>query len=64
MSALFLGDALYLGSVIGAVIISIGFYAVIWGKAKEEAMEEDSLVRSLLIPSSNDQFPLSQNTKL
>ncbi|GLU11226.1 hypothetical protein SLE2022_279860 [Rubroshorea leprosula] len=64
MSALFLGDALYLGSVIGAVIISVGFYAVIWGKAKEEAMEEDSLVRSLLIPSSNDQFPLSQNTKL
>ncbi|GLU11229.1 hypothetical protein SLE2022_279880 [Rubroshorea leprosula] len=64
MSALFLGDALYLGSVIGAVIISIGFYAVLWGKAKEEAMEEDSLVRSLLIPSSNDQFPLSQNTKL
>ncbi|GLT35472.1 hypothetical protein SLA2020_099210 [Shorea laevis] len=63
MSALVLGDALYLGSVIKAVIISIGFYAVIWGKAKEEAME-DSLVRSLLIPSSNDQFPLSQSTKL
>ncbi|KAI4346497.1 hypothetical protein L6164_007388 [Bauhinia variegata] len=36
MSAIFLGDALHLGSVVGSVILSIGFYAVIWGKAKEE----------------------------
>ncbi|XP_054804443.1 WAT1-related protein At4g15540-like [Prosopis cineraria] len=36
MSVIFLGDALHLGSVIGAVILSVGFYAVIWGKAKEE----------------------------
>ncbi|KAA3464339.1 WAT1-related protein [Gossypium australe] len=36
MSAIFLGDSLYLGSIIGAIIISIGFYAVIWGKAKED----------------------------
>ncbi|GLT65152.1 hypothetical protein SLA2020_376000 [Shorea laevis] len=48
MSALFLGDALYLGSVIGAVIISTGFYAVIWGKAKEEAMVDDDQQHPLL----------------
>lgn len=41
MSALFLGDALHLGSVIGGVIISIGFYAVIWGKAQEELTVDD-----------------------
>ncbi|PPS05912.1 hypothetical protein GOBAR_AA14731 [Gossypium barbadense] len=35
MSAIFLGDSLYLGSIIGVIIISIGFYAVIWEKAKE-----------------------------
>ncbi|KAJ4729163.1 WAT1-related protein [Melia azedarach] len=35
MSFIFLGDALYLGSVLGAVIICVGFYAVIWGKANE-----------------------------
>ncbi|GMY13443.1 WAT1-related protein At5g40240-like [Fagus crenata] len=40
MTVIFLGDALYLGSVIGAIIISIGFYAVIWAKAKEELKEE------------------------
>ncbi|KAJ6965577.1 hypothetical protein NC652_003453 [Populus alba x Populus x berolinensis] len=36
MGVMFLGDTLYLGSVIGATIISIGFYTVMWGKAKEE----------------------------
>ncbi|KAJ4848507.1 hypothetical protein Tsubulata_047762, partial [Turnera subulata] len=36
MSFIFLGDPLHLGSVIGAIIITIGFYAVLWGKAKEE----------------------------
>uniref|UniRef100_A0A2N9I7E0 WAT1-related protein n=1 Tax=Fagus sylvatica TaxID=28930 RepID=A0A2N9I7E0_FAGSY len=40
IGVIFLGDALYLGSVVGAVIISIGFYAVIWGKAQEEEEEE------------------------
>ncbi|CAK9182116.1 unnamed protein product [Ilex paraguariensis] len=36
MGITFLGDALYIGSVIGAAIIAVGFYAVMWGKAKEE----------------------------
>ncbi|KAI3452397.1 hypothetical protein Pfo_009062 [Paulownia fortunei] len=36
LGVLFLGDDLYLGSVIGSVIISVGFYTVIWGKRKEE----------------------------
>ncbi|XP_019161515.1 PREDICTED: WAT1-related protein At5g40240-like [Ipomoea nil] len=39
-SYLFLGDALHLGSVIGAIIIIVGFYTVMWGKAKEKAMVE------------------------
>ncbi|XWS40779.1 hypothetical protein CRYUN_Cryun17cG0024700 [Craigia yunnanensis] len=48
MSAIFLGDELYLGSVIGALILSAGLYAVLWGKAKEEEMtyNEDSGSRS------------------
>ncbi|CAA7021075.1 unnamed protein product [Microthlaspi erraticum] len=37
MGAMFLGDALYLGSVIGSVILSLGFYTVIWGKAREDS---------------------------
>ncbi|PKI34344.1 hypothetical protein CRG98_045260 [Punica granatum] len=36
MGVVFLGDPLHLGSLIGATIISIGFYTVMWGKVKEE----------------------------
>ncbi|XP_057491213.1 WAT1-related protein At3g28050-like [Actinidia eriantha] len=35
MGVILLGDALYLGSIVGATIISIGFYTVMWGKAEE-----------------------------
>ncbi|OIV93892.1 hypothetical protein TanjilG_05595 [Lupinus angustifolius] len=41
LSVIFLGEALYLGTVVGAVILSFGFYAVIWGKAKEEELSEE-----------------------
>ncbi|KAK6155169.1 hypothetical protein DH2020_009417 [Rehmannia glutinosa] len=39
LGVIFLGDNLYLGSVIGSVIISMGFYTVMWGKMKEENIE-------------------------
>ncbi|KAJ1379124.1 EamA domain [Sesbania bispinosa] len=40
MGVIFLGDTLHVGSIIGATIISIGLYAVMWGKVTEE-VEED-----------------------
>ncbi|XP_017970139.1 PREDICTED: WAT1-related protein At5g40240 isoform X2 [Theobroma cacao] len=55
----FLGDAVSLGSLIGAVIIVIGFYAVLWGKANEENVKEDNGVESLNPPS--EKLPLLQN---
>ncbi|KAJ4850759.1 hypothetical protein Tsubulata_050223 [Turnera subulata] len=55
MSFIFLGEALHLGSVIGAIIICVGFYAVLWGKAKEEEeTPEDPLAFHNSTPSSND----------
>ncbi|CAJ1931509.1 unnamed protein product [Sphenostylis stenocarpa] len=36
MGVIFLADDFTLGSLIGAVIIVVGFYAVLWGKSKEE----------------------------
>ncbi|XP_059316559.1 WAT1-related protein At3g28050-like [Lycium ferocissimum] len=36
MGVAFLHDIVYIGSVIGATIITLGFYAVMWGKACEE----------------------------
>ncbi|KAK3407777.1 hypothetical protein EUGRSUZ_J00147 [Eucalyptus grandis] len=56
MGFFFLGDALCLGSLIGAIIISIGFYTVLWGKAKEETNEES--------PESVAQSPPSQKVPL
>ncbi|XP_048139627.1 WAT1-related protein At3g28050-like [Rhodamnia argentea] len=40
MGFFFLGDAIHLGSLISATILSIGFCIVMWGKAKEEVVEE------------------------
>ncbi|KAE9605015.1 hypothetical protein Lal_00036932 [Lupinus albus] len=40
LGVIFLGDTLHLGSVVGATIISIGFYTVMWGKATEEVNED------------------------
>ncbi|XP_004498807.1 WAT1-related protein At5g40240-like isoform X2 [Cicer arietinum] len=57
-SAIFLGDALYFGTVVGAVILSIGFYGVIWGKAKEESNEEFEICRVSAL--SNSKTPLLQ----
>ncbi|KAE8668604.1 WAT1-related protein [Hibiscus syriacus] len=42
MSAIFLGEAIFLGSVIGALILSAGLYCVLWGKAKEEQEMTDA----------------------
>ncbi|KAK3033553.1 hypothetical protein RJ639_032401 [Escallonia herrerae] len=61
MGFVFLGDTLYLGSVIGATIISIGFYTVMWGKAKEE-MGEDNGISNLESPSVQ-KSPLLQSYK-
>ncbi|MED6122019.1 hypothetical protein PIB30_035753 [Stylosanthes scabra] len=66
MSVIFLGEALYLGSVVGAVILAAGFYSVIWGKAKEEELLEDENHLSGSGNSesqSNDKVPLLQSSK-
>ncbi|GJU79207.1 zinc finger, CCHC-type containing protein [Tanacetum coccineum] len=36
MGVTFLSDSLHLGSAIGAAIIYVGFYSVVWGQAKEK----------------------------
>ncbi|KAI3507576.1 hypothetical protein L1887_22564 [Cichorium endivia] len=50
MGVLFLGDSLYLGSVMGGIIITIGFYGVVWGKAKEECPLPTQITAPLLQP--------------
>ncbi|KAJ4711150.1 WAT1-related protein [Melia azedarach] len=60
MGVIILGEQLFLGSLIGAVIIITGFYAVMWGRAKEQNTIHDSGVRSS--ESSGEKLPLLQNS--
>lgn len=61
MGVIFLGDTLYIGSVIGAIIIVTGFYGVMWAQTKEgekgEAQEVDGL------PSTSEKAPLLQSRR-
>ncbi|KAH7846594.1 hypothetical protein Vadar_015806 [Vaccinium darrowii] len=61
MGVMFLGDTLYLGSIIGAAIISVGFYTVMWGKAKEDT--DESSETGDLESVSNTKVPLLQSYK-
>ena len=49
-------------SLVGATIISIGFYTVMWGKAKEE-IGEDYGVSSPESPPTTQKVPLLQSYK-
>ncbi|CAL5421390.1 unnamed protein product [Camellia sinensis] len=55
------GDILYLGSVVGSVIIVIGFYSVMWGKSKEQKVIKDDEETSSESP--REKVPLLQNIK-
>ncbi|KAI8533760.1 hypothetical protein RHMOL_Rhmol10G0034000 [Rhododendron molle] len=59
MGVLFLGDTPYLGSITGAAIISVGFYTVMWGKAKEDVEESGEIGDPE--SASNPKVPLLQN---
>ncbi|CAK8565631.1 unnamed protein product [Lathyrus sativus] len=57
LGVIFLGDTLHIGSIIGATIISIGLYAVLWGKATEEIEEDVGFLGS----PSTENAPLLQS---
>ncbi|ESR59690.1 hypothetical protein CICLE_v10017903mg [Citrus x clementina] len=59
MAVMFLGETPHLGSLIGAVVIAFGFYAVIWAQGKESNMTTGN-VGSLESP--NQKIPPLKNT--
>ncbi|XP_022989235.1 WAT1-related protein At5g40230-like [Cucurbita maxima] len=61
---IFLGDDLYLGSIIGATIIASGFYSIMWGKIKEEELKVKDEFCSSLGSSSKDRIPLLKSCKV
>ncbi|MED6194406.1 hypothetical protein PIB30_028292 [Stylosanthes scabra] len=60
MGSIFLGDHFYLGSLIGAVLIVIGFYVVMWGKATQENKVEIHYLESASY-NTNNNVPLLQS---
>ncbi|XP_048433838.1 WAT1-related protein At5g40240-like isoform X2 [Pyrus x bretschneideri] len=56
MVVIFLGESLHLGSVIGSIIIAIGFYAMIWGQIKEQKIAMENEVH--ILASATQQAPL------
>jgi drug/metabolite transporter (DMT)-like permease len=50
LSSLLLGEKLYLGSALGAVLIVVGLYAVLWGKGREADNDVTTKVSELPLP--------------
>ncbi|CAK9161312.1 unnamed protein product [Ilex paraguariensis] len=59
MGVAFLGDTLYLGRILGSIIIVVGFYAVLWGKANELSLNDDNVVEGL--ESCSQKTPFLEN---
>ncbi|KAL6215717.1 hypothetical protein ACLB2K_015145 [Fragaria x ananassa] len=53
MASVALGEEFYLGGIIGAVLIIVGLYAVLWGKSEERKFAAASLRVPIQTPSDN-----------
>ncbi|XP_021812912.1 WAT1-related protein At5g40240-like [Prunus avium] len=62
LGVLFLGDALYLGSVIGSFVIVLGFYTVIYAQIKEKRMALDNGAQ--ILEPSTQTTPLLQSSSI
>ncbi|KAJ7974537.1 WAT1-related protein [Quillaja saponaria] len=58
MAMMFLGETPHLGGLIGAAIIALGFYTVMWGKAKEKDITAGNMCS---LESSTEHTPLIQS---
>ncbi|XP_030520897.2 WAT1-related protein At5g40240-like [Rhodamnia argentea] len=58
---IFLGEMLHLGSLIGAIVIVMGFYVVVWGKSKEEETTIKGSGDGRSLASSSHKIPLLQS---
>ncbi|KAG8366183.1 hypothetical protein BUALT_Bualt17G0050100 [Buddleja alternifolia] len=58
MGIIIFGEPLYLGSIIGSIVVLVGFYFVMWGKAKEGNTIVADVKR---LESNGEKMPLLQN---
>ncbi|CAI9775399.1 unnamed protein product [Fraxinus pennsylvanica] len=59
IGVIFEGEVLYFGSIVGAFVLVIGFYAVMWGRAEERKTERTN--KSNNVDSSGREVPLLQD---
>ncbi|CAL4900361.1 unnamed protein product [Urochloa decumbens] len=55
LSSLLLGERLHLGTALGAVLIVMGLYAVLWGKGHEKAPTEVAMVAADKPPADGEE---------
>ncbi|XP_071696333.1 WAT1-related protein At5g40230-like [Rutidosis leptorrhynchoides] len=56
IGVIFLGDGFYLGSLLGSIVVVVGFYTVMWGKSKEQKVTMANT--SLISKADNAAAPL------
>ncbi|RDX83801.1 WAT1-related protein, partial [Mucuna pruriens] len=57
LGSLLLGEHLYLGSIIGGIIIAVGLYSVVWGKGKDYA--DDTSAPATPKETETQQLPIT-----
>ncbi|KAK9282896.1 hypothetical protein L1049_011121 [Liquidambar formosana] len=62
MGSIILGEEMYLGSVIGAIVIVIGLYVVIWGKSKDQ-LTSNSDIEKQVAPSDQPPATMTGNNR-
>lgn len=60
MGSIILSENIYLGSVLGGIMISVGLYAVLWGKVKDSKISTEKNCSEVL-PNSTEMFPQNVN---
>ncbi|XP_022743182.1 WAT1-related protein At2g39510-like isoform X3 [Durio zibethinus] len=61
MSSFIFSEIMYLGRVIGAIVIVVGLYLVLWGKSKDQ-LSSDSDTNIKAAPSSDEQMATTSET--
>ncbi|CAN4118676.1 unnamed protein product [Withania somnifera] len=56
MGSSILAEQLYIGGIVGAVVIVAGLYSVLWGKCKEKEIEESIIIEPVKVINGNKQM--------
>ncbi|GMY08605.1 WAT1-related protein At2g39510-like [Fagus crenata] len=64
MSSFILSETMYLGRVIGAVVIVVGLYLVLWGKSKDQTGDSEKVVPTAQNMATKNERIVASNQEL